>query len=403
MSFSKQNLNYAKQYSAYLAQAFPYVLYFGALYATPNNGRFKWVNGKTIELPHIETSGRRNSDNDSIGTKARRYNVNWKSITLRNHREWETLVHPSDINFTNGAASIQNITQTYNNEQKFPEMDAYLVSRLYADWKELGKVPYTDTLTKDNILAIFDRMMERQTNKRVPNVGRILYVTPEVETMLKNAVKIYREVGMGSAANIDRAVSNLDKVTIAVVPDELMLTAYDFTEGWERGATALQVKMFLVHPQAVITPVSYEFARLDEPSAGSGGKYDYYEESFEDTFILPYKESAIDYVLEPVDIDSLSFSTAASTEAGAVAGDCVITVSTAKKNDANKHYYKAASGTAPTPPILGAEIAGLGYTEFTSGEVSEGITNGYKITIVEVNSDGRAVAAGTGTVTSKTA
>ena len=401
MPFNKKNLNYAKQYSAFLAQAFPYALYFGALYATPNNGRFKWVNGKTIELPHIATAGRRNSDTDSIGTKARRYNVDWKSVTLRNHREWETLVHPSDINFTNGAASIQNITQTYNNEQKFPEMDAYLVSRLYADWKELGKAPYTDTLTKDNILAVFDRMMERQTNKRVPNVGRILYVTPAIETMLKNAVSVYRQVGAGLAANIDRAVSNLDKVSIVVVPDELMLTVYDFTEGWEKGATAKQIKMFLVHPQAVITPVSYEFARLDEPSAGSGGKYDYYEESFEDAFILPFKEDAIDYVLEPVDIPALTFSTAASAEAGAVAGDCVITVSTAKQNAANKFFYKAASGTAPTAPILGEEL-GEGYTEFESGDVSDGITNGYKITIVEVNTDGRAVACGTGTATSKT-
>ena len=32
MAFEKQNLNYAKEYSQALAQAYPYTLYFGALF-----------------------------------------------------------------------------------------------------------------------------------------------------------------------------------------------------------------------------------------------------------------------------------------------------------------------------------------------------------------------------------
>ena len=32
-------INYAAQYAQALAQMYPYVLNFGALYATPNNGR----------------------------------------------------------------------------------------------------------------------------------------------------------------------------------------------------------------------------------------------------------------------------------------------------------------------------------------------------------------------------
>ncbi|WP_236730867.1 hypothetical protein [Clostridioides difficile] len=36
-------------------------------------------------------------------------------------------------------ASIGNITKVYNEEQKFPEMDAYCISKIYADWTALGK------------------------------------------------------------------------------------------------------------------------------------------------------------------------------------------------------------------------------------------------------------------------
>ena len=53
--------------------------------------------------------------------------------------------------------------------------------------------------------------------------------------------------------------------------------------------------MCLIHPLAVITPVSYQFSQLDEPSAGSEGKYVYFEESFEDVFILNKKKNAIQF------------------------------------------------------------------------------------------------------------
>ena len=60
-----------------------------------------------------------------------------------------------------------------------------------------------------------------------------------------------------------------------------------------------QIEMLLIHPESVITPVSYEFACLDEPSASTGGKYVYYEESFEDVFILNNRSDGISFVVKP--------------------------------------------------------------------------------------------------------
>ena len=304
-----KNLNYATEYQRALEQAFPYALYFGRLYSTPNNNRFRWVNSKTIEIPSISTTGRTNADRDSISTAQRNYNNAWETKTLVNERKWSTLVHPKDIDQTNMVASITNITQVFNEEHKFPEMDAYCISKIYADWSTsvagdaahgayTGKTASTTALTVSNILDEFDQMMLKMDNARVPVTGRVLYVTNEVKTMLKNADKLQRNWDVQSNADmINRVVNRLDEVEIVGVPAELMKTKYDFSDinGWAPTNDADQINMMLILPTAVITPVSYTFAKLDAPSALSEGKYYYYEESFEDVFILNKKADAIQF------------------------------------------------------------------------------------------------------------
>lgn len=300
-------LNYATEYSRALSQAFPYVLNYGALYATPNNNRYRWVNAKTIEIPSISTTGRVNANRDSIAVAQRNYDNAWESKTLRNERKWSTLVHPMDIIQTNMVTTIQNITQVFNEEQKFPEMDAYTISKIYADWLTTtdpvtgqARVANTTDLTTSNVLDVFDALMLKMDNERVPANGRILYVTHEVNTIIKNADKVSRSIDVESGPNtIDRRVNRLDEVQIIPVPATLMRTAYNFTSGWQIASGAGQINMFLVHPVSVITPVSYTFAQVDEPSAGSEGKYIYYEESFEDVFILNKKSGAIQFNITP--------------------------------------------------------------------------------------------------------
>lgn len=318
-------MNYATSYQQALAQKFPYVLNFGALYATPNNGRYRWTGAKTIEIPSITTTGRVNADRDSIATAQRNYDNAWEPKTLTNQRKWSTLVHPMDIDQTNFVATIANITQVFNEEQKFPEMDAYTVSKIYADWlttrDEAGVVrtPDTTVLTKASVLGVFDDLMLKMDNERVPANGRILYVTHEVKKLLQNAQidannTLGRSIDVTTGPNaIDRRVNRLDEVEIIGVPATLMKTLYNFTTGWVPVAGAGQINMFLVHPLAVITPVSYTFSQLDEPSAGSEGKYIYYEESFEDVFILNKKSGAIQFNITPGTAPTTTTTTTTTT------------------------------------------------------------------------------------------
>lgn len=292
-------VNYAHAYQQALEQAWPYALYFGDLFNTPNNQKYRWVNARTIEIPTLETTGRVDSNRDTIATASRNYNNKWTPLTLQNERKWSTLVHPQDIDQTNMVASIGNITEVFNQEQKFPEMDVYCISKIYAEYQQLSQTPINDDITVDNILEVFDKMMLEMDEDGTPPTGRILYITPTENAKLKRAKEIARTVIIGDAENkLNRTIANLDLVKIVPVPSKYMKTVYDFTQGFKAGASEKQIRMCLIHPLAVITPVNYEFAKLDEPSAMSEGKWVYYEESHEDVFVLARKVKAIQFAVE---------------------------------------------------------------------------------------------------------
>jgi len=179
-------------------------------------------------------------------------------------------------------------------------MDAYCVSKIFTDWKALGKVADETVITTANALSVFDTLMLNMDNARVPVQGRILYVTNEVKYILKEAQTMVRNINVQQNNNvINRVVDRLDEVEIVGVAAPLMKTKYNFDKGWAPALDAGQINMMLIHPAAVITPVSYSFSQLDEPSAGSEGKYIYFEESFEDVFILNKKADAIQFNITP--------------------------------------------------------------------------------------------------------
>ena len=271
------------------------MLNFGELYNVANNQVYKFVDSKTIHIPSISVTGRKNVNRDSIdGTFQRNVDNSFETKTLTFYREWSTSIDPADVMDTNMILTIQNATQVFNETQKFPEKDAYTISKIYADWVAEGKTADTTVLTVDNVLTVFDKMMEGMDEALVPSQGRILYVTPAVKTLLKSASQIGLSRSVQDGANtINRVVDRLDEINLITVPSFLMKTAYDFTTGFAPSGSAKQVNMFLVHPSAILTPNKYAFVGMEAPAAGTKGDYIYYEKEYSDVFILNNRTGAI--------------------------------------------------------------------------------------------------------------
>ena len=293
-------VNYAQSYEKALAQAYPNVLNFGELYNVANNQTYKFIDSKTIHIPSISVSGRTNVNRDVMnGSFQRNVDNDWETKTLSFYREWSTSIDPADVMDTNMVLTIQNATKVFNETQKFPEKDAYTISKIYADWTAEGKTANTTALTVDSVLAVFDKLMEDMDEALVPSTGRILYVTPAVKTLLKQAANITLYKDVAAQANINRVVDRLDEVKLVTVPSFLMKTAYTFSTGFTPSASAKQVNMFLVHPSAILTPNKYAFVGMEAPAAGTKGDYIYYEKEYADVFILNNRTGAIAFNVTP--------------------------------------------------------------------------------------------------------
>lgn len=294
MAFVQANVNYATQYARELANIYPYLSYFGDIYNGENSNRYRPIMGKTVAIPSMTVSGAKAVDRDQItGTFNRNWNNEWQNVTCQMDREWDTIIDPLDIVESNEVATIANVTKTFNETQKAPEMDAYFVSKMATEATAHSTVDNT-ALTAANILTQWDTYLAALADARVNRDRVKAYLTPSVYKLLKEAAGITRFIDAATGVrNIDRNVGKLDGVVIAEVPADLMKTAYTFTEGWEASASAGQVNILFVDPMAVVAPVVYDVAMIGNPTAQSKGKYLYYERYYYDAFVLDNRTAGV--------------------------------------------------------------------------------------------------------------
>ena len=319
------NLNYAVQYGRAIQTAYPYLSYYSDLWNQGESYRFRPLNGKTVMIPIVTTSGARAANRDSIdGSFSRNFDIDWQAMTLTMDREWDTLVDPLDVVETNEVATIANVTRVFNEQHKIPEQDAYMSMKL-AGFAGAPGGTSTESLTSATILAEWDKALEYMTNQRVNRDRVRCKITPAAYKLLKQATGITRfiEVTNGIAA-VDRNIARLDGVEIMEVPADMMKTAYLFTNGWAIDtANAQQINFVLYDPDAIAAPIVYDVSMMSPGSAQTKGKDIYYERYYYDVFMLAQRGAGVYAHLGAApSLGSLTITSVAGTGA---AGDTVVT------------------------------------------------------------------------------
>lgn len=289
--------NYAEQFERELQQKYSRELTSYAL--TQSNPGVKFINAQTIKLPRLTLSGYKDHNRSNIGFNAGTITNDWEPKKLAHDRDIEFALDPMDIDETNLVIEIANIQNVFETEQAIPEKDSYRYSKLYSEAKTYsskGAVIDNTVLTTANILDWFDTQMEKMDDNSVPSEGRILYVTPAVNKLLKNAEGLTRNIDVNSNnGKIDRRVYSLDDVTIVKVPSSRFKTKYDFTNGCVAAGDAKQINMILVHPSCVVSRDKYAYMNVFTPGTDSrtADKYIYQNRYYTDTFLIENKACGI--------------------------------------------------------------------------------------------------------------
>lgn len=298
-------LNYAEAYQQGLEQRYAAngLLYTQKLWNSPSNSKLKFSGTKTVKVPKLLIkNGRKDRTRRSITSIEANYDNQWEDYTLANERYWSTLVDPSDIDETNFATSIANITKVYNDEEKIPEMDKQITSTLFTRKQTIATGAGIEQMTLDetNFIATFDKLMTDMDEKGVPAVGRTIFCTPTVNKIIKNLKDFARTVPVQkSDGSINRIINRIDDVTIEPpIPSDRMKTLYDFTTGAVADPTAKQIHFFLIYIPCMAAPQKYSFVGLDAPSAANSGNYLYYEQSYDDVLLFESKHDALAFVIE---------------------------------------------------------------------------------------------------------
>ena len=280
---------YAEQFTQFLAQKYEKELCSDAL--MHSNPQITFLNAQTIKLPRLTLSGYKDHTR-TAGFNARNIANDWEPKKLAHDRDIEFFVDPMDIDETNLALAVANIQNTFENEQAIPEKDCYNFSKLHTELTNFhGRIDSTTVLTAQNILAVFDEEMSKMDDAGVPVDGRILYATPAVKKLLKEADGIQRVITVNGANEVNRNVHSLDDVTIKMVQSGRMKTKYNFTDGCVAAADADQINFILVHPSCVVARDKYAYISLFTPGTDSrtADGYLYQNRNYWDLFLIERK------------------------------------------------------------------------------------------------------------------
>ena len=403
MAFSQSPINYAAQYGRALQTAYPYLSYYADLWNMGESTRFRPLNGKTVYIPIMTTSGARAANRDQItGTFNRNFNIDWQAMTLTMDREWDTLIDPLDVVETNDVATIANVTRVFNEQQKVPEMDAYMSMKLVGFAGSFGGTS-TESLTSSTILTEWDKALEYMTNQRVNRDRVRCKITPAAYKLLKQATGMTRFIEVTNGIrDVDRNIARLDGVMVEEVPADMMKTAYTFTTGWAINTiTAQQINFLLYDPDSIAAPIVYDVSMMSPGSAQTKGKDIYYERYYYDVFQLEQRRAGVYAHLGAA--PSLGTLTVTSVAGTVDDGDSVITVAgdgilgTGAPAEGLKIMYATGTDTAVSLTYGAVPTTGAGITwvEMSSNpKTLASQTKNKYITVALVNKQTGFVVAG---------
>lgn len=300
-------INYASKYERELIKTYIEGSYT-APFVTTN---VDWLDAKNFHFTQLSVGGYKAHDITGGWNRQSAIETD-KTYTLTQDRDVEFFLDKREVDESNQTATIENVSNQFEETQAVPEKDAYFFSKVasVAEDNNLKTSTARNTYTVANIYTKLVQFIGKV--KRYRNKGLVVYLAPELMDLLALSTELTHSMDATTIVEggkaIQTRVTRIDGVPIVeVIDDDRFYSEYDFTNGYEIKEGAYKINMLGATPlttKMVPKISSIYFFAPGEHTEGDG--YLYQNRASYDTFVFPNgKDGKIDSVC--VDLDTTGY------------------------------------------------------------------------------------------------
>lgn len=250
------------------------------------NNDFDWTGARSVRIWKFKTAkmndyARNIFDDNNEPLNPSRYgklydlNAETEEMLLKKDRSFIFNIDKLDVDETQGQLEAASALARQLREVVIPERDKYIFEEIAKSGVTLEGNAQTK-INPDNIYANILKSCEVMDGGEVPDTDRVLVVTPEVYSLIKQA-KQFDNTDVGADLRTLGVIAMLDGMKVIKVSNNML---------------PKDVKYMIVHPSATVTPVKLEDYNIhnDTPLASGDivtGRICY------DAFVLENKKDGI--------------------------------------------------------------------------------------------------------------
>lgn len=205
-----------------------YLPYVDELFTTESrkslltNDNFSWDGAATIKIYKITTASM--NDYGRTGPETGNWSrygaiqgldATTEDMTLRKDRSFTFAIDKLDENETKQQLQASSALARQLREVVVPEVDAWVFKQMCDN---AGQVATPVKLTSSNIYTKIIEGGNALDNEQVPDVGRVLMITPDTYLLMKQCKDIVMETDIGNDMRLRGVISTLDGMSVIRVP-----------------------------------------------------------------------------------------------------------------------------------------------------------------------------------------
>ena len=247
------------------------------------NNDFDWTGAHTVKVYKVGTSEMTDYNrNPEKGFTGSRYgtiddlDATTEEFTLKKDRSFTFAIDKLDTDETAQQLAAASALSRQQRQIIIPEVDTYVYGVMCDN---AGHKPAAVKLTSTNILDEIFKANNALDNAEVPETDRVIVVTPDVYTIMKQSKSIIMETDISNDLRIKGVIAMIDGAKVIKVPAVRLPENFGF---------------MLAHPCACVAPTKLEDYKIHVDPPGISGSLVEGRICY-DAFVLDNKVKAIYY------------------------------------------------------------------------------------------------------------